>query len=478
MNKYSRLGKNTLLVFMGSAGSKLISLLMLPFYTRWLSVEDYGTTDIINVYVSLLMGLVTACIADAIFIFPKDQPTEKQKSYFSSGLLFAIFSFTITAILFKTVKIIFLYQESSNSFTRNTWLIYGLLATNFLQQYIQQFVRSIDKIRIYATTGIVVTTSTAICSFLVIPKWGVFGYVMALIISNLAGTMYSFFCSSAYRFLDLKVAKKDICVEMLKYSIPIMPNSIMWWLIGSLNRLMMEKYLGIREVGIFAVANKFPNILTILFSIFLVSWQISVLDEFGKEGYDYFFNRIFRFVTAGLFVFYFVISIGSEFIINIFTTIDFYEASQYVPLLTLGCVFSCISGLVGSNFSAARKSKYFFYSSIWGAGVSIVCNYLLIRNMGTIGAAITMPVSFVAIAFSRIIYSWKYVKINNITYYLFIMFIGILLAIALLFLTNTLKYLVISILFVLFIYLNRTLIKDVMKVYQSIKSRKVNNEIR
>jgi O-antigen/teichoic acid export membrane protein len=48
MNKYRRLGKNTLFVFIGNASSKLIGLLMLPFYTRWLSVEDYGTTDIIG----------------------------------------------------------------------------------------------------------------------------------------------------------------------------------------------------------------------------------------------------------------------------------------------------------------------------------------------------------------------------------------------------------------------------------------------
>jgi O-antigen/teichoic acid export membrane protein len=71
MGKYSRLGKNTLLVFVGNAGAKLIGLLMLPFYTRWLSGEDYGTTDIISVYATLLLSVVTACIADAVFIFPK-----------------------------------------------------------------------------------------------------------------------------------------------------------------------------------------------------------------------------------------------------------------------------------------------------------------------------------------------------------------------------------------------------------------------
>ena len=71
MNKYTRLGKNTALVFLGNAGSKFIGLLMLPFYTRWLSIDDYGLTDIITVYVTFLIGIVTCCIGESLFIFPK-----------------------------------------------------------------------------------------------------------------------------------------------------------------------------------------------------------------------------------------------------------------------------------------------------------------------------------------------------------------------------------------------------------------------
>ena len=52
MNKYKRLGKNSLLVFIGSIGSKLLAILMLPFYTAWLSVENYGDIDLVGTYVS------------------------------------------------------------------------------------------------------------------------------------------------------------------------------------------------------------------------------------------------------------------------------------------------------------------------------------------------------------------------------------------------------------------------------------------
>lgn len=45
---------------------------------------------------------------------------------------------------------------------------------------------------------------------------------------------------------------------MLSYSMPLVPNNIMWWLVSALNRPVMEIYLGMEAIGLFAVANKFP----------------------------------------------------------------------------------------------------------------------------------------------------------------------------------------------------------------------------
>lgn len=87
MGKYSRLGKNTILVFMGNAGSKLIGLVMLPFYTRWLSVEDYVLTDILSVYTTLLIGMVSCCIGESLFIFPKNVDDKEKKAYFSTRII-------------------------------------------------------------------------------------------------------------------------------------------------------------------------------------------------------------------------------------------------------------------------------------------------------------------------------------------------------------------------------------------------------
>jgi O-antigen/teichoic acid export membrane protein len=445
---------------------------MLPLYTRWLSVEDYGTTDIINVYTLLLMGLVTACITDAVFIFPKGQKRERQKSYFSSGMAFAILALTITAVLFKVAYIIFTYNGSSNTFTENLWSVYGLLAATFLQSYVQQFVRSIDKLKVYSITGIIASSCTALYSFFFIPGWGVVGFVAAMMLAYLSATVYSFFASGAYKYLAIKSVAKAPCLEMLRYSIPLIPNDIMWWLVSAFNRPLLESYLGMHSVGIYAVASKLPGILGMMFAIFTTSWQISVLEEYGKEGYTDFFNKTFRMLMLGLMVLFFGITICSKLIISIFATEQFFDAWRYVPVLTLGVVFSCIGGFAGSNFAATRESKYYFYSSVWGAIAAIAVNFLLIPYLGMMGAAISSLLSYVVISVSRIAYGWKYVKIQHLVRQFLMVTLGILLIfVSLNIEANPLKYFLMTALFLLLVPVNYDLRKDIMLAYSKIYAR-------
>lgn len=44
---------------------------------------------------------------------------------------------------------------------------------------------------------------------------------------------------------------------------PLVPNNIMWWLVSALNRPVMEIYLGMEAIGLFAVANKFPSVFPV-----------------------------------------------------------------------------------------------------------------------------------------------------------------------------------------------------------------------
>lgn len=472
MNKYKKLGVNTVLVFIGNMGSKLIGLLMLPFYTKWLSVADYGTFNLITIYVGFLLGVITFSISESVFIFPKDQSVQKQKEYFSSGLFITTLSFIATGILFFALKNILLSLNVQNTLTDYTWVIFGMIAASFLQAYVQQFARSIDKIKVYAITGIVLTASIAGFSVLLIPKYGLIGYIIAQILAYLFAALYSFVFSRAYSFLSAFAVKKERFKEMLRYSIPLIPNGVMWWLIGALNRPVMEHFQGMEAVGIFAVSNKFPALLTMLFSVFAISWQISVLEEFKKDGYKQFYNKILRIVFTILTLASCVLAISSKVIISVMADARFYEAWKYVPILSFAVLFSSLSSYVGMNFSAVRTSKYYFYSSIWGALTSVFFNFLLIPAYGLWGASVSVVLAHAAMAFSRIAYSWKYVKITSVKSYLGMFAINGFTILVIFFIESVfMKSIALAGLFVTFLFINKSLAPDINFLFSLLKSK-------
>lgn len=109
-----------------------------------------------------------------------------------------------------------------------------------------------------------------------------------------------------------------------------------------------------------------------------------------------------------------LISILSPLIISVFANENYYESWRFVPVLSLSSVFMAISGMAGSNFSATKESKYFFYSSVWGALAAVIANIIFIPRIGTMGACLSVALSFLVMSLSRCFYCWRHVKINNI----------------------------------------------------------------
>lgn len=61
---------------------------------------------------------------------------------------------------------------------------------------------------------------------------------------------------------------KEALTEMLRFSIPLIPTSILWWLISGLNRPLLEDYVGLFALGLMAVAGKLPGIMNLIFNFF------------------------------------------------------------------------------------------------------------------------------------------------------------------------------------------------------------------
>lgn len=426
MGKYKTLAENTLYISIGTLGSKLIGFFMLPLYTRWLNVSDYGTVDAMTVYSTLIMGLLSMCIAESIFVFPKNKEENIQSQYYSSGFLFCIIQILFGFIIFGVFKLVAYLINWNGVFSQYIWYIFFLTISAVIQAYCQSFARSLDKMFHYSMTGMVSTFSIALFSFMLIPSFGLRGFASAYIIANLNAFLYSFVSTKQYKFLDLRNANMKVLKEMIRYSIPMMPNNVMWWMISGFSRPVIEIYLNTFSLGIYAVANKVSSMLHSLFSIFGMSWFNSALDEYGKPDFEKFYNNCLKLIFTFLIFCSLIFVMVSEWVVKLLTTHDYYDAYKYIPFFLLSVISSAISGVVGCIFACEKKSNYYFYSSMWGGISSVISMLLLTPLYGLTGVALSVLISHFFILFSRIVYSNSFVTIKNYMYYviLIIIYIG------------------------------------------------------
>lgn len=466
MGKYKTLGQNTLYSFIGAFGTKMIGFLMLPFYTKWLSPSDYGTTDLITVYASLLTSAVTLSMHEAIFVFPLNQKFQKQKEYFSTALASSVGSIIITLLVFFLLSLIGGYLAWKGAFFDNIWSIAFLFSTSYLQTLSQQFCRAIDRMKVFCLSSLLYAACTAIFALLLIPYFGLFGFIWSVGLSNIVAFLYSAFGVKVYKYISVRAVLVIRWMEMAKYAIPLIPNATIWWIISSLNRPFMEKYLGLSAIGIFAVANKFPTVVSAVLGIFSNSWQISVLQEYGNKTFKEFYSRISLIYIPLLVLVSCLLALISEWLIMSFIDEKFYEAWKYVPIISLAIVGMGLGGFVGGIFAAVKKSKYYLYSSIFGGVATLVFNILLIPYFGLWGAAVSFSLSHFAICLVRVYYSSKFIKNDKIGIITFYFLMNIILAVLVINKHILLSWVIFTILVSLFCYLNKSVI---IESYNKIK---------
>lgn len=405
--------KNTLYIFIGSIGSKLVSFIMLPILTRWLSVDDYGLVDLLSVYSAFLVVLVGTCISDAIFVYPTNKERSEQVKYFNSGfayLLMTSFAFAIALFCVNTPCDGLFPSEVLNA----KWYLYGMLVSGMFAGYVQSFCKALNKLRAYSVIGFVGSVFVMLFSLILIPRVGKYGYMWAFILSSSCCFLINLFMNGLYRYISVAAISMDHLKEMLKYSFGLVPNGIMWWLVSALNKPLLEANVGLYGVGIFAVSQKVPNLFNSLFSIIATSWQVSIMQEFHKDNYIGFYNLTYRRLLILFTVLTTLLVAVSPYLLDLLVDEKYREGYVYVPILTYAVFLGSMSNLVGANFAAVKRSKYYFYTTIWGAGISLLLNYLLIPNYGIWGAVISILCSQFTIYVARIYYADKIVAHFNL----------------------------------------------------------------
>ena len=199
---------------------------------------------------------------------------------------------------------------------------------------------------------------------------------------------------------------------MYKYSIPLIPNGISWWIVNVSDRSIISWVIGAGANGLYAISNKFPTIISSLTGIFNLSWSESAALHINAEDRDEFFsditNTVIKLFTA--------LGVGMiacmPFVFPILIDSKYEGAYQYIPILVLGTVFNVVICLYSQVYLAKKLSKQVATTAIIGAIINIVINVLFIKKIGLYAASISTAISYFVMMVYRHIDLKKYINIK------------------------------------------------------------------
>nr|AAW22489.1 Wzx [Lacticaseibacillus rhamnosus] len=419
--KTKKLLGNSAIFAVGNLGSKLITFLMVPLFANYLSTEQFGTVDLATTTVNMLSPIVALSIADAVFRFSMDDESDDQ-AIFTTGLTFTI---TVSLVL------LFLYPVVRFFHIANGGYILVYLTLVILQALLQNFIRAIEYVKLFAFNGIFSTLIMAVTGYYLIAvlKQGVTGYFCALIFSALSSICLTFFGSRGWRFFSVKKFDTSILRSLLKYSIPLMPNAFMWFFTNDASRFFIVAIVGLSANGLYAVANKIPTIINVLYNVFTQAWQISAVEEYQENPRSSFFSEILNANIALSMISLSGILFILKPLMRVFVAPDFYESWKLVPLLLIAAVFANFSSFIGTLYLATKRTRAIMSSTVFGMISNVLFNSLLIPSFGVQGAGLGAMLGFLLVAAIRYKDIQRYISLKANFNQLLLSLIGIVLMI-------------------------------------------------
>ena len=408
MNKKKELAKNTIIIFLGKVCTQLISFLLLPLYTSYLITEEYGFVDLVTTYVTLIVPIITMELEMSVFRYLVDcrKDKDEKKRVFSNNFIILLASLGIFIVLYLIVSCFW-------KFDYRYLILFDIVICTFSGNFLQ-IARGVGRTIDYAISCIITGVSTILLNILLIVvfKLGAFGMITSMAVANGLGAVYLFIRLKMWQYIDFKKKDKKLIKEMYKYSIPLVPNGISWWIVNVSDRTIITAILGAAANGIYAVSNKFPTILSSLLGIFNLSWSESAALHINSPDRDEFFSDVCNTMTK-LFT---CLGVGMiavmPFVFPLLVNHSYDEAFYYIPILVLGSVFNVVICLYSAVYIAKKMTKQVATTSIIGAVINLVVNLVLIRYIGLFAAALSTAISYFVMMMYRHFDLKKYMTIT------------------------------------------------------------------
>lgn len=367
-----------------------IPFLLLPFFTRWLTPDDYGKVAMFGLFSSFLLPILGLSINGAI---AQKYFDTSQGVYRNARLLWNGFLLVGLTCLLSVVFILFFqnYFTKYLSLSLSVLLLAVLLTlvTMVFQSYLTML-QIRKKALYYGLLQMVFVGINAGLSLLLVGylnfTW--LGRVYASVIASIIVAVISFLLIIKYKLIVFEFSKKDI-FQLFHFGFPLIFHSVGGLLIAMVDRFFIANMISLKEAGLYTLAYTICGVFGMLTNSFnqaFVPWLFGKLNKNNQFENE----KIIKFtylLMIGLIIIALLGTLISPLILKYFVGENFMDSQKFFFWLLIGFAFGGMYYLVTNYIFYTANTRYLAYTTLFSGILNVVLCYLLIKYNGVIGAA-------------------------------------------------------------------------------------------
>lgn len=410
MNQKKQLMKNTIIIAIGKLSTQIISYLLLPLYTSQLDPSEYGNYDFICTLSVFLCPIITLLMEESMFRYLIDADSKVQrKKIITQTIIYTFFG----TVLFTIIAALIMGFGTDYTPMYITAII-TFVISNILIGLSNALSRGLGKIKLYSVSNFILGISTIILNivFILALNAGAEGLLWSNTIANALTAIIILVILKLPKYIG-KI-DKPLMKDMIKYSVPLVPNSISWSIINMSDRIILTQMVSSAANGIYAMANKFPNIINVLYGYFYTAWKESAAKIVKEDNKNQYYNSIYHDAKRFLYAVTICLIAVMPFAFPIFINEAYDEAYVYIPIVMIATYYSNLSSFYGGIFSAYKDTKIMGTTTIVAAIINLVIDLLLVNSLKIYAACFSTLIANLIVYFYRKKKLKKYLKLKEL----------------------------------------------------------------
>ncbi len=269
----------------GSVIVRAAGILVLPLYTRFLTPADYGIIAVATTVTALLAVVYPLGLHGAIaFIYYKKDDEDWRSAasttlWLTSLLTAAVFTAGFEATRGAFLPGLFEHVPYAPYLRLSVWTALFTTASAVPLALWQAQQRS--ALYVAATSANTFVLIGCILWFVAVRNDGAYGYLVGALIASVA--MSVVYAAIVIRDCGLRL-RRDALGPALNYSLPLVPHGIAGWALGMADRVVLERFVPLASLGLYALAAQFAAVMTLVATAVNTAWVPMLFKTHAERG--------------------------------------------------------------------------------------------------------------------------------------------------------------------------------------------------